>query len=454
VPDSPMLVLDTVHEDGAKLVELDDDVARSITESSAPLRAVPVVTYALPDSFSQLEAAIRAADLASLLPSTVTLTCRDARSGAGLADCKVVAFTDFASRVGASGVTDAQGQLTLTLNAAQVERLYVMSAPSHWGAFRSAVPIANGQAILIDIEPIDLGFADAVRLLYGASRYDPASPVTVGVIDTGLGPHPQLNIVSLQNTVSGEPRSAGEDWFGHGTHVGGLIGARGAAGGLRGMAPGVPLRGYRVFGKDAKGATNYAILKAMIHAVDDGCDIINLSLGGGPKDVIVEEAVRDARTQGTLVVVAAGNDGRQPVSYPAAYSGATAVSAMGVTRGFPPGSLSEGDILHPPQSAQYPDEFIAGFSNVGHEISLATPGVGLLSTLPGGGYGPMSGTSMAAPVAAGAAACRLSQAPDVQALPPGSSRSDRIEKLLLTSCQPRGFPADFVGYGIPDPALV
>ena len=73
----------------------------------------------------------------------------------------------------------------------------------------------------------------------------------------------------------------------------------------------------------------------MILAGEDRCDVINLSVGGGPHDVIVEESIQDARDQGMLVVIAAGNDGRKAVSYPAAYSGATAVSALGHESGFP-----------------------------------------------------------------------------------------------------------------------
>lgn len=452
LPSGQMLVLDTVRENGAKLIEMDDDMATAITASPVPLRALPVVTYALPDLAFQREESIRPLSAALMAASvTVTLACRDAGTGAPLRGCKVLAFTDYQASVGASGLTDQYGRLTLTLGGNKIERLYVMTAPSHWGAYRAALAVTNNQAITIDIEPVDLTFQDAVRLYYGATNYNAGSSVTVGVIDTGLGPHTELNILSRENTVTGEALSDGDDWFGHGTHVGGLIGARGGPGGLRGVAPGIPLRGYRVFGKNARGATNYAILKAMIHAVGDDCDIINLSLGGGPHDVIVQEAVLDARNQGTLVVVAAGNDGRAPVSFPAAYPGATAVAALGVRGGYPPGSLYEGDLLHPPQSSSHPDEFIAGFSNKGSEISLAAPGVGLLSTLPNNGYGPMSGTSMAAPVAAGLAACRLSQEAAVQVMARNPARSDAIEDLLLKTCDRHGFAAQFVGYGVPDP---
>jgi subtilisin len=127
--------------------------------------------------------------------------------------------------------------------------------------------------------------------------------------------------------------------------VAGLIGA---SGGLRGVAPGALIHPYRVFPANGDGATNYAILKAMIYAGWAQCDIVNLSLGGGPYDDIVAEAIQDARNQGMLVVIAAGNDGRSAVSYPAAYAGALAVSAMGREGTFPAGSLHEAEVQRPP----------------------------------------------------------------------------------------------------------
>ena len=213
------------------------------------------------------------------------------------------------------------------------------------------------------------------------------------------------------------------------------------------------MRAYRVF-PVGQGATNYAILKAMIMAAGDGCDIINLSLGGGPYDEIVEESIADARNQGMLVVVAAGNDNRAAVSYPAAHGGSTGISAIGVEGTFPTGSLEEADVRRPPASSTDPNEFVAAFSNVGPGVDVTGPGVGALSTLPNDQFGPMSGTSMAAPVVSGAAACLLSRDTLVYNMPRDRSRSDVIEQLLQASCVRRGFGMNFEGYGLPDPRLV
>jgi subtilisin len=224
---------------------------------------------------------------------------------------------------------------------------------------------------------------------------------------------------------------------------------------LRGVAPGARIRAYRVFGAGGGGATNYAILKAMIFAASDKCDIVNLSLGGhGPHDPIVEEAVRDARNQGMLVVVATGNDDRAAVSYPAAYNNATAVTAMGREGTFPAGSLDEAEIVRPPVGTD-PDEFIAGFSNVGTEVAATAPGVGALSTIFGDRFGAMSGTSMAAPVLSGAVACLLSRDAAVFGMTPReAARSDAIEDLLNRHSKALNFGAVYEGNGMPDPAKV
>jgi subtilisin family serine protease len=191
----------------------------------------------------------------------------------------------------------------------------------------------------------------------------------------------------------------------------------------------------------------------MIFAGAQGCDIINLSLGGGPRDTVVEEAIRDARENGMLVVIAAGNNHRNPVEFPATYPGATAVSALGTRGCFPPGSLCEAEDVKPPHGANQ-NEFIAEFSNCGPQIAATAPGVGVISTLPNDRYGPYSGTSMAAPVVVGATACLLSRNPHIYVMPRNHARSDELERLVHGACRARGFGSDFEGHGLPDPAVV
>ncbi|TIU03552.1 MAG: peptidase S8/S53 subtilisin kexin sedolisin, partial [Mesorhizobium sp.] len=127
-----------------------------------------------------------------------------------------------------------------------------------------------------------------------------------------------------------------------------------------GVAPGVTLRSYRVFPHKGGGATNYDIMNAIDRAVQDGCHVVNLSLGGGAEDEAVRAAIGSALDNGVLVVAAAGNDGRKPVSYPAALPFCVAVSAAGWTGSFPTPSSESSDIAKPHGSNQ---TFLGAFSN-------------------------------------------------------------------------------------------
>lgn len=447
-PGQQMRVLDSTHENGPKLVEADADAIEALNRRDGPVRAIPVIEYAPPNPPVQP----LAVTLAAAPPVTVVVTCTDAQTGQGVPGATVVAFTDFAAKAGAKGTTDATGSAVLALASPAIERLYAYPPlAGYWGAYRAALTAAG--PVVVPLEPLDLAHVDAVRTIYGSTSFDETAGVQIGVIDTGVGPHQHLNVVSGMNTVTGELPTDYADPRGHGTHVAGLIGGTGAPPtGVRGLAPNVTLRAYRVF-PAAGGATNYAILKSMIYAADDGCDLVNLSLGGGPFDAIVAEAVRDARNRGMLVVVATGNDGRAPVNYPAAYPEATAVSAIGRAGTYPAGSLEEAEVVRPPQGTD-PLDFVAGFSNVGTEVAVTAPGVGCISTIFGNRYGVMSGTSMAAPVVTGAVASLLSRDPVIRAMARDAARSDAIARLLEVNCKALGFGTLFEGKGMPDPAKI
>ena len=297
-----VVVVDSVHEDGPKLIEADDAAVAAINESPVPVRLVPEVIYPRPDLVPLVPLVLPSLPNGSgpAGPVDTLMVCVDSVTRVPLKGATVVAFTDFANRLGAKGRTDANGEVTLRLNGPNIERRYVYPPPNYWGSFGTDLP--TGLTQQVTLTPVNLGYVDVVRHYYGASKFTPGTGVTVGIIDTGCGPHADLNLLGGRSTVTG---SFSDDWADvdiHGTHVAGLVGA---SGGLRGVAPKVQLRAYRVFPKD-DGASNYAILKAMIFAADDHCDIINLSLGGGPFDAIVAESVLDAKNQGMLVIIAAG----------------------------------------------------------------------------------------------------------------------------------------------------
>lgn len=280
--------------------------------------------------------------------------------------------------------------------------------------------------------------------------------VTVAVVDTGVQmDHPALpNVTGGRNMVFDERNrgnGAEADWGpadvdgDHGTHVAGIVGMRRSAGSvLRGVAPGVRMRSYRVFPNDGGNASNYDIINAIDSAIEDGCQVINLSLGGGEPDEAIRSAVGFAASRGVLVVAAAGNDGRRPVSYPAAFPSCVAVSAMGIRGAFPEDSTEAADIAKPLGSD---GEFVAAFSNVGPQIAFTAPGAGIVSTVPRSEWAVMSGTSMACPAVAGYAAYLLSQRADVSAMV-GEERTRTLRHLLEQTARQIGFGPDYEGFGL------
>ena len=115
-------------------------------------------------------------------------------------------------------------------------------------------------------------------------------------------------------------------------------------------------------------------------------------------------AVEEAHESGLIVVAAAGNDGRAPVAFPADLPDVVAVSALGRTGTFPrtAGGAAERRGPYGRDGA----DFVAAFSNVG-AIDVTAPGVGIVSTVPGG-YLDLDGTSMACPFVTGILARTLS----------------------------------------------
>lgn len=450
IPEEPplqMKVLDTVSEDGAKLVEMSSDQISDLRTHQPGLRVVPVRYYS-PATVVRPLPEMKPSMAGAALAPKLTFRVVSRKGGEPIAGAKVVAFTDFAQRIGAEGETNRKGEVALSLGETigKLDRVYVYPPPGFWGALRKGFVVTGKNEI--KLKSIDLGYQDALRYFYGSAQDSMGEGIKIAVIDTGVGPHGDLVLEGGLNTVLGEDETDfGDNGRGHGTHVAGIIAARGTPpSGIRGVASGVALRSYRVFAKNANTASNFAIAKAIDRAVQDRCDLINMSISGGSADPAIEGAITDARSKGSLVFVAAGNDDRAAVGFPASASLALAVSAMGRKGTFPAGTVQSGDIAAPYGN---PDRknFIASFSNIGEEIDLTGPGVGIVSTVPGG-YAPDDGTSMACPAVTGMAARLLATRPDILGMSQTSARSDEMAKLVLQSAKSLGFGPTFEGRGI------
>lgn len=248
-----------------------------------------------------------------------------------------------------------------------------------------------------------------------------SSGVIVMVIDSGIDyNHPDLAANMWQNPgeIPGDGiDNDGDGWVddvygidprnndgdplddnGHGTHVAGTIGAVGNnAQGVSGVNWNVRLMACKFLGADGTGSTSGAI-QCLQYAVSKGVRLTNNSWGGGGYSQALADAIRAAGVAGQLFVVAAGNEtannDRSPF-YPCAYDLSNILCVASTDK----------------------DDLRSGFSNFGvSTVHLGAPGSSILSTLRGGGYGLMSGTSMATPHVAGVAALILAQNPGLSPL--------------------------------------
>lgn len=357
--------------------------------------------------------------------------------------------------------TDANGRAATNLNPGEVVS-YVEPIPDagFWIMFEGAPP----SGATVDCLPIPkaggdgLGWWHTVMNAGGAGGQPNGDNIRVGVIDTGCGPHPNLAQVNLAGVFVGGsslPAAQATDVAQHGTHTSGIIGAQPhAPGDFSGYAPGCDLFHARVFQSEDQGPTQADLINAIdCLSRDNQCDLINMSLGGGPPSQAEEDCIRDALQRGTLCVCSAGNDGG-PVNYPGAYAECVSVSAIGLIGWAPSGTFSYQNRPQDPTKLGSDNLFLASFSSNGPGLSAAGPGVGIISTVPDRGgavgqYMEMDGTSMASPAVCGALAVILSRDAAYQALPRDSTRSAAARQALVNHCQSLGISTSFQGNGLP-----
>lgn len=253
--------------------------------------------------------------------------------------------------------------------------------------------------------------------------------ITVAVLDTGIDyQHDDLKAVLVNGyNYIGDNENPVDD-NGHGTAVSGIIAAENNDIGIVGVAPGVKIMPVKILNNLGKGDVMTEI-KGIIWAVDNGANIINLSLSGERyKDgvdtfnTIEYAAIQYAINRGVIVVAAVGNN-MDAVSYPAAYPDVIAVTSVD----------RQGEI--------------SIYANYGPEVSIAAPGEDIWSTYLGNTYIEASGTSVATPFITGIAALLLANNKELTPF--------EIKQLMEVSSVDKGSSGknDQYGYGIINPLI-
>lgn len=202
----------------------------------------------------------------------------------------------------------------------------------------------------------------------------------IGLIDTGVdASHPSLAGVRVVQRGFAGTATPGR----HGSAVASLL--AGQAGGFTGAAPGATLYAADVYGAGAAGGSAEGLARALSWMAENNVPVINVSLVG-PRNAVVEAAVRRLTARGHIVVAAVGNDGpAAPPLYPASYPG-----VVGVT-----GVNARDRVL--PEAGR------------GSQVDFAAPGADMAAAAMGGGYTGVRGASFASPLVAGLLSARLSQ---------------------------------------------
>ncbi|WP_044022746.1 S8 family peptidase [Bacillus sp. SG-1] len=214
--------------------------------------------------------------------------------------------------------------------------------------------------------------------------------ITIAVLDTGCDVnHEELKgrIIGKRNFTDDDDGAEDNvtDYNGHGTHVAGTVAANENGQGVVGVAPEASLLIIKVLaGEQGSGRYDW-IVDGIQYAIDQGVDVISMSLGGPADYPPLQAVIRQAVDKNISVVCAAGNEGDENAatdefSYPASYNEVISVGAIDFDR-----------------KSSY-------FTNSNNEVDLVAPGENILSTIPGGKYAKFSGTSMAAPHVSGALA--------------------------------------------------
>jgi serine protease len=246
--------------------------------------------------------------------------------------------------------------------------------------------------------------------------------LVIAVVDTGVSTVGDLSTQVLPggNFVAGGTNAGDDSAIGHGTLVAGVAAATTNNGiGIAGAAWDTSVLPVKVL--DSRGVgTDFQVANGIVWAVDQGARVVNLSLGGPGASQTLCDAVAYANSHGTLVVAAAGNAAAATPDYPAACPGAVAVSATDTNGDF------------------------AYFSSFGSWVSLAAPGVGIVSTRNDNSYGSESGTSFAAPMVSAVAALVIARHPDWS--------PSRVATQLEDTAQDRGVQGvdPYYGHGLLD----
>jgi len=371
----------------------------------------------------------------------------------------------FGNMLPAQGVTDEQGHATLRIAGEGPETmraLYVKPKADYWDLWLRNPSLAPDTVNTVTVKPLSAfieGFPDRQLLGWGQramgldqvpTSFD-GKGIKVAIIDSGAaqGTHRNLHKVGPGFDVVGNDKDTWtRDLVGHGSHVAGIIAGNPTGSGIRGFAPAAEVHVLRIF----PGARFSDLVGALDYCIENGIDVVNMSLGGDEPSQIVEERLIKAKAMGVACIIATGNSSG-PVQFPASTVHALAVAAIGKSDEFPPDSFHATQMLQGFEGRQ--GYFPAKFSCFGPEVDVCAPGVAIVSSLPPDDFAAWDGTSMATPHVTGMAALVLGHHPDFKGAfqARNANRVERLFQIIKESATPMPIAdSTRVGVGMPNVA--
>lgn len=358
-------------------------------------------------------------EIASLNPSTINDTSSSLVVDSFLSNGKYdhITQTDANNSVLESNKTNKRFVETIIVNSiVETNNNVVYNSTSGYGTVNAAAAVAQalGQTKFADVVNLNGNNwgADLIKAPEVWTQGYTGQGIVVAVLDTGVDRnHSDLSSNIWQNNdeiagngVDDDLNGFVDDVYGwnfasnnnntldvrnHGTHVAGTIAGINNNFGVTGIAYSSKIMPVKVFGDQGSG-TYSNLIQGIYYAVDNGANVINMSLAGSIGLKALQDAIDYASSNGVIVVSAAGNAGASMPNYPAYYA---------INDGLAVGAVDKSNKK-------------TGFSNkAGNDPNMAyvtAPGVSIYSTFANNRYGSLSGTSMAAPHVAGVVALMLS----------------------------------------------
>ena len=365
-----------------------------------------------------------------------------------------VAIKGFSAQIPASRLADAESDPRVDYIEPDLAVQAIKGKPPGKGGGGGGDETPPEQVIPTGVKRIAANISTTASIDGTDDRVD----VDIAIIDTGVSPtHPELNFYRGV-TVAGSGKPAGEDDNGHGSHVAGTAAAIDNGAGVVGVAPGARIWSVKVLNKFGSGSIGGVIAGIdWVTRYASEIESANMSLGATGTSNSLRTALANSVAAGIFYAVAAGNGNRDVYgpdgtfntgddSIPAAYPEVAAVSALADSDGADGGTGGN--------TSYGPDDTLATFSNYsnsvvagnpvvspGGAIDVAAPGVDIYSTWKKTGYNTISGTSMASPHLAGAAALYIA----VNGKPSNGAGVAAVRQALIDTAYPQNGASGFSG---------